>query len=259
MQTKYKVIWILIVLIMIEIWPKCLDSRSMGTQKVATFKNNPYKSLSSRYLIFLPPEYHENQRKWPLLIFLHGGSARGSDINKLRRYVLPGYLDKGIYPTPDFPFIVVSPQYRRGKTWQDNAKALSLLIKEVCLNFKVDDRRIYLTGPSMGGQGTWYIASQYPNLFAAIAPVAAVRTVPEWASQVKRLPVWIFQGKRDKFSPLKSFKVLVKKIGQPATCKITVYDKDHVGTIKSAYKSKELYAWFLKHRKENAVQGNRYG
>lgn len=245
----------IVIVTAIVFLPSPTDSHTMGIQKIALFKNNTFKSLSSRYLIFLPPGFGERKKMWPLIVFLHGGSARGRDINRLKRYVLPGYLERGFYPLEDFPFIVISPQYSRGKTWRDNAEAVHLLIDEVCRELPVDRQRIYLTGPSIGGEGTWFIASRFPGRFAAIAPVAAVRMVPEWASAVKGTPIWAFAGRKDRYVPFKSVMKAVRKIKGEERFRMTIYNQGHVKTIHSAYQNRELYAWFLKQRngKDNQV------
>ncbi len=249
---RYAAIFILLAGLILM--PARIDSQSLGSQRIEIFRNNPSQSMSDRYLLFLPPDYQGKEQDWPLIVFLHGGSARGHDISRLRRYVLPGYLEKGIYPMDDFPFIVISPQYARGTTWRDNAEPLGMLIEEVCSELRVDTGRIYLTGPSLGGQGTWFIASRFPDRFAAIAPVAAVRTPPEWAFELDGMPVWAFHGKRDKAAPIRAFRQFMKKYKRPGTCRITIYDLGHVETIHSAYKNKELYAWFLKQKRQGEYQ-----
>jgi predicted peptidase len=105
-------------------------------------------------------------KKWPLIFFLHGGSGRGDDINLVARYGPPAIAAKG----GNYPFIVLSPQCKKGGLWTD-ADLLISLLDDVIAHYRVDPDRIYLTGASMGGRGVLYLAYKHLDRFAAIFPV----------------------------------------------------------------------------------------
>jgi len=119
------------------------------------------------YITYLPQKY-DNKRHhlWPLIIYLHGSSACGEDLNKLRRYGLPFFTDHGM----QIDAVAISPQCPTGKSWTSE-NWLDPFLREVIKKYRIDTCRIYLTGMSLGGFGTWELAIRYPQRFAAIAPM----------------------------------------------------------------------------------------
>src|SRR5262249_12704719 len=133
-----------------------------------------------------------------VILYLHGASCRGSDLNKLKRYGLPWRVERH----PGFPFIVVSPQCPSGGSW-DDPKALIALLDDVIANYNGDKDRVYVTGMSRRGAGTWAPASAYPDRFAAIAPVCAPAPEERFGSLegLVAMPTWIFHGTADTVIP----------------------------------------------------------
>src|SRR5437667_9201504 len=111
------------------------------------------------YVLYLPPGYGTDAKAWPLVLFLHG---RGDKLERLKRAGLPAHIAQ-----KKDPFILVAPQAE--PLW--NAAALNELLESVVAKHKVDPDRIYVTGLSMGGFGTWSLAMAYPDKFAAIIPI----------------------------------------------------------------------------------------
>ena len=125
-------------------------------------------TFQMEYLLFLPESYAQStNQKFPLILFLHGAGERGRDLDSVKRHGIP----KIVETNPDFPFIAVSPQCPEDSWWTSELHTINGLIEEVVEKYQVDTSRIYLTGLSMGGFGTWSLASMYPERFAAIAPV----------------------------------------------------------------------------------------
>jgi poly(3-hydroxybutyrate) depolymerase len=91
---------------------------------------------------------------------------------------------------------VLSPQCPEGEYWTDT-DALIALLDEVENKYQIDPTRVYLTGHSMGGFGTWYLAYKHLERFAAIAPMSAPFTVTAWAARLKDIPIWAFHGTKD--------------------------------------------------------------
>src|SRR3954469_9138291 len=148
------------------------------------------------YLLFLPEGYsNEGDKKWPLMLFLHGAGERGSDVNKVKVHGPP----KIVQNKKDFPFILVSPQCPENKWWEP--EEVVALLDEIQSKYKVDPDRVYLTGLSMGGFGTWETATQHPERFAAIAPICGGGR-PFMPGRLKRLPAWVFHGEKDNVVPI---------------------------------------------------------
>src|SRR2546423_7187332 len=139
-------------------------SKSPGAQMAQTLHVHRSQQFDLNYLLFLPAGYsNHDHKKWPLMLFLHGAGERGSNIWKVAAHGPP----KNVSNNPDFPFILVSPQCPEGRVW--SAESLLALLDEIINKFAVDSRRVYLTGLSMGGYGTWMLGTGYPEKFAAIA------------------------------------------------------------------------------------------
>ena len=135
-------------------------------QKSHTFKETLSIEAKLNYLLYLPKDYNKDPKKqWPLLIFLHGAGERGNDIDMVKMHGPPMLAEKGKH----FPFIILSPQCPKDSWW--TYEPIMDLIEKIESTHRVDSKRIYLTGLSMGGYGTWALIAQYPHKFAAAAPV----------------------------------------------------------------------------------------
>jgi predicted peptidase len=145
----------------------------------------------------------------------------------------------------DIPFIVVSPQCPAGEFW--SADVLSALLDEVISNYGVDTDRIYVTGLSMGGFGTWLLAIAQPQRFAAIAPICG-GGLPEKACLIKDLPVWAFHGAKDELVPIQRTQEMVEALQEcGGNVRFTVYPEAGHDSWTQTYDNLELYDWFLQH------------
>lgn len=198
------------------------------------------RTESYDYLLFLPKQY-ETRGKWPLILFLHGSGERGSNLNDVKRHGVAKIVEN----KPEFPFIVVSPQCPRGQRW--SVPLLITLLDEAIAAYNVNLERIYLTGLSMGGYGTWRLAAAQPDRFAAIAPVCG-RANPEEAYKLKNLPIWVFHGAMDSVVPFSESEKMVTALkAGGGNVKFTVYpDIDHDSWTET-YNNPALYDWFLQH------------
>lgn len=150
------------------------------------------KKVKYNYVLTLPQNYYQERGKqWPVIFYLHGSSARGSDIKKIQRYGLPYYLSNG----KKMDYIVVSPQCPEGKNWLTD-DWFNPVYDEVAEKFRIDESRIYLVGMSLGGFGTWALANRWPHRFAAISPMCAGAHLA-WVDNLSRIPTWIFHGTAD--------------------------------------------------------------
>jgi predicted peptidase len=197
------------------------------------------------YLLYLPADYADKD-SWPLMLFLHGAGERGDDLNVVKVHGPPKLIEAG----KQFPFVVVSPQCPKDRTWQ--AMELTALVDDIVAKYKIDQDRIYVTGLSMGGFGTWLLAAYTPNRFAAIIPICGGGEVIS-TRRLARLPVWAFHGAKDIVVPLRRSEELVdalKKTGGDA--KLTVYPEAGHDSWTATYDNLEVYEWLLAQKRKPA-------
>jgi predicted peptidase len=176
---------------------------------------------------------------------LHGIGERGADIEKVKADGIPRILQS----KPEFPFVVVSPQCPDDTMWWDHHETLKSMLEELVSRYLVDPNRMYLTGKSMGGFGTWSFAMAYPDLFAAIAPICG-GGVLENAGRLERLPVWAFHGADDPFVPVAHSQSMVDAVrARGGDVRFTVYEGVGHDAWTRTYENPDLYRWFLLHNR----------
>jgi predicted peptidase len=132
--------------------------------------------------------------------------------------------------------------------WWNDKKLMELLDK-VIASHSVDTDRLYLTGLSMGGFGTWQLASEYPDKFAAIVPICGGGK-PERVVNLKNVPVWVFHGAKDPAVAIAKSEEMVNALREcGGNVKFTVYPDAGHDSWTETYNNPELYEWFLEHRK----------
>ncbi len=204
------------------------------------------RTESYDYLLFLPKQY-DTRGKWPLILFLHGSGERGSNVNDVKRHGVAKIVEN----QPEFPFIVVSPQCPRGQHW--SVPLLNTLLDEAIAAYNVNLERIYLTGLSMGGYGTWRLAAAQPDRFAAIAPVCGGGN-PMDAYKLKDLPIWVFHGAIDRIVPFRESEKMVTALKDcGGNVKFTVYPETGHDSWTETYANPALYDWFLQHNRTLSV------
>lgn len=222
-----------------------------GTQVPQTFETKITRAVSLNYLLYLPPDYDAKAKKtWPLMLFLHGAGERGTNVSKVAVHGPPKLIKQGT----NFPFIVVSPQCPTGQRWQDDA--LLALLDQVTDKYSVATNHIYLTGLSMGGYGSWSLASKYPERFAAVVPICGGGEIIDVLlaekrkqTALQRLGVWAFHGGKDPVVPLNESERMVA-VFKRAGCKeaeLTIYPEAGHDSWTQAYNDPRLWEWFLKH------------
>ena len=213
---------------------------------------HPYTSEKAQldFLLHLPEGYGKDpQQEWPMIVFLHGAHFRGATLELLRDEPLVRQVEK----EDDFPFIVVSPlgdgEY---EFWAQDAMIdpLFSLLEEIQAGLSVDPQRIYLTGNDMGGNGVWAIGLRYPEIFAALAPVAGYFgypfEVPDNICDLKDTPVWAFHGRRDEIIPVEVEQELVDAlIACGGDAQITISPDMKIDVPYKVYENPEIYDWFL--------------
>jgi predicted peptidase len=216
------------------------------------FLNRVHKDADgkeSKYVLFVPHDY-TGDKAYPVILFLHGAGERAGGQKQP--------VEVGIGPAvkkreKNFPALVIIPQAQTRGNWQagspDAKRALDILA-EVEKEYKVDDKRVYLTGLSLGGMGTWSLAMAHPDKWAAIVPICG-RGDTSKAEKIKDLPCWCFHGDADRAVDVegsrKMIEALKKAGGDP---RYTEYPGVGHNSWDKAYGTDELYDWLLKqHRK----------
>ena len=198
--------------------------------------------VTLKYLLYLPKEY-DQKPSWPLMLFLHGAGERGDDLTLVQKHGPPKLIEAG----QEFPMIVVSPQCPKGRWWEP--LELATLVDEIVEKYKVDQDRIYVTGLSMGGFGTWTLVAYQPDRFAAIVPICGGGE-PHTAKMFPHVPAWVFHGAKDPVVSVERSEKMVdalKKSG--GNVKFTVYPEARHDSWAETYANPQLYEWLLQQRR----------
>jgi predicted peptidase len=193
------------------------------------------------------PDNLGSKAKWPLLVFLHGIGERGLDPNIIRNFSLPKYIDEGL----NIPFIVYAPQCPDLHAWPDLTDSILAGTKATIGKYPIDEKRLYLTGFSMGARGLWALSVKHPNAFLAYAAIAG--RIPyegflERLPAVKDRPLWVFHGASDESVPVDNSDKIVETLREAGASKLkyTRYEEANHGEASDlAYQNEELYTWFL--------------
>lgn len=195
------------------------------------------------YWLFVPQQY-DGKEKLPLMLFLHGAGERGDNLDLVKKWGPP----KIVADRKDFPFVVASPQCASGKRW--DTAAMAALVEDLAGRLKIDRKRIYVTGLSMGGYGSWDLMARYPRLFAAGVPICGGGD-PGTAEALKKIPIWVFHGDKDTAVPLARSQQMVDAIakagGEKAT--LTIYPGVGHNSWSATYANDKVYDWLLSHRR----------
>jgi predicted peptidase len=197
----------------------------------------------AKYAIFVPHDY-KGDKPYPVILFLHGAGATGTD-GKRQVSGIAAYIRRN---EQTFPCLVVFPQSQK-RTWradsEDGKRALAILAG-VEKQYKADTKRVYLTGLSMGGFGTWSLAAAHPEKWAALVPICGGGD-PKQADKIKHIPCWCFHGEADPTVKVDRSRDMIKALkatgGDP---KYTEYPGVGHNSWTNAYATKELYEWLLK-------------
>ena len=211
-----------------------------------------------RYLVWLPEGYGEDrERRYPMIVFLHGSGDEDYDSAFVISYGLPAVLARDELPE-GFDFVVISPQAAPGTVWYSpgQPEIVDAVVGEAVMTYLVDPDRVYLTGFSMGGYGSWHIASAFPERYAAMVSVSGsgFQTVSlppaDFACRLRQVPVWGIHGRQDliaAYDPISAHVSAWERLCD-AEVKWTMLPEDgHFSTYQNAYRDPELYEWLLEH------------
>jgi predicted peptidase len=216
------------------------------------------------YRLFVPEGYEQSKERYPLVVFLHGAGERGDDntaqlVHGVADFVKPQSQKKR-------PCLVVAPQCPKDQVWcfglipklekkhkkpDVEAGDLALaLVESLCQEYRIDNKRIYLTGLSMGGYGTWELLCRKPELFAAGLPVCGGGDVKK-ADKIAKIPLWCFHGDKDEAVPVKHSREMIAAIekagGKP---KYTEYKGVEHDSWTQTYADPKVHEWLFEQKKE---------
>jgi predicted peptidase len=228
-------------------------------QSMTGFLNRVHKDSDGkevRYVVFVPKDYNPKAEKtYPVILFLHGaGETKGGGKQPVEVGIGPAIKAR----EKDFPFIVLFPQAQTFGWQADGAnagRALAML-DEVMEGFKTDPKRVYLSGLSMGGGGTWSVAAKSPERWAAIAPVCGflgrspgAADYKAIAEKIKGIPCWCFHGDADTSVSVEQSRGMMKAMWDAgAHPNYTEYPGVGHNSWDKAYATNDLYEWMLKHK-----------
>jgi len=213
-------------------------------QTPQSFEFKITRTVSGKYLLYLPETYgNDATQHWPLLLFLHGSGERGDNLDLLKKHGPPKLIAAG----KQFPFIVVSPQCPRNEKW--SPEVLTALLDEVQEKYAVDKDRVYVTGLSMGGFGTWMLATEHPDRFAALVPICGGGN-PRQADRLKNIPIRVFHGAKDQVVKMEMSQEMVDALNAAGgKVQFTIYPEANHDSWTQTYDDPKLYEWLLQQRR----------
>jgi len=203
------------------------------------------RDATMRYLLYLPAEYEAKQtEQWPLVLFLHGSGEKGDNIEKVKIHGPPKLVSQG----KQFPFVLVSPQCPADTRW--NAEELAKLLDELTNTYRIDKQRLYVTGLSMGGSGTWSLVSACPDKFAAAMPLCG-RGDLESVAALAKTPIWVLVGAKDRSGTVQNCQEMAAALAA-AGCegRFTLYFQLPHDCWTVTYNNPETYEWLLSHKRQ---------
>ena len=215
-----------------------------GKQVEQIFKSSD--SAEVPFLLYLPESYKPDSAL-PLMLFLHGRGESDGPLSVVAKWGPPLLVSRG----EKLPYILVSPQCPKEDNWSSATQQARLveLLDSIVKKFGANQNRTYLTGLSMGGSGSWRMAANHPERFAAVVPICG-RGAETDASKLKSLPIWVFCGDQD--GVFKSNQELVQAIMNAGSQSIRFTSLENIGhnSWSAAYATPDLYKWLDQQSRE---------
>ena len=229
-----------------------------------TLKWRVAQTFELPYLSYFPQDYDPKSGKtWPLMLFLHGAGERGTNVQRVAIHGPLSLVKKGT----NFPFIIIAPLCPAKKVWQ--SENLLRLLDHTQAKFAVDPGRVYVTGLSMGGYGTWHLVVDHPERFAAAAPICGGDSLisvllaksyeTNRLAELRQVGIWAFHGAKDPTVPPEESERMInllKKVGCEDV-KLTLYPEAQHNSWAQTYTNPELYEWLLRHERKPSAASRR--
>lgn len=204
------------------------------------------------YCVYFPNDYNE-EKQYPMIVFLHGAGERGNGKDELAlvdRQGIPRYFRDDI---KELNAIVLAPQCQSGLVWNQQVFALKDFIVEMIAKYNADPDRVSLTGMSMGGFGTWEMAISYPELFSAIAPVCGGGMA--WrADSLKGMPIWAFHGDKDPTISVTNSEEMIAHVREHTPANLTVFTGVKHACWDNAYLDTNVIDWLLAQNRTQRIR-----
>lgn len=211
---------------------------TFGQETKATFSKEITTKISMQYILDMPKNTKE---KLPLIVFLHGSGERGTDLEMVKNH--SPFTYKSLIKQP---VAILAPQCPESIWWDTNT--VYELINEIVSKNNIDPKRIYLTGLSMGGWGSWKLAEEHPEMFAALATVCAPvdKQMFYRLDGLKNIPTKIFHGALDDVVPVQnSIDIYQKLKAINPKVTLTIFENDNHNSWDSTYSDPKFYEWML--------------
>ncbi|MFZ4860693.1 prolyl oligopeptidase family serine peptidase [Sphingobacterium sp. Mn56C] len=195
------------------------------------------------FLLRLPDSYSENGDKEPILVFLHGKSLSGNNLDRVKRYGVLYAMDRG----QEVPGIVVAPQTANGWKADDVMEVIDYVLE----NYNADPSRVYVCGMSMGAYGTLDVAGKYPDRIAAAVAICGGGLLKD-AQNLAQVPLWIQHGNRDRAVPVSESKKIfnaIKQYNKDADATLTIIPGGTHGSVERLFHSSKIYDWLFSYKK----------
>jgi len=219
---------------------KAMPSTGQQVEQTLTMPGKAGGSI--HYLLYLPTGYGQTDKRWPLMLFLHGRGESYGPLSLVKTWGPPRMVEQG-HP---LPYIIASPQCPKDASWSQPREQTLLtgLLDYLLSQYRADADRVYLTGLSMGGFGAWRMAADHPERFAAVVPICGGGRAED-AQRLKWLPIWVFHGDHDRAVPIERSREMVRAIRRAGSQTIRFTDVEYVGhnCWSAAYATPDLYAW----------------
>jgi len=249
------------------------DANHLAAQQAnsanAAYQPKTFSSEDQQLLYrFLTPETIAPDQKYPLVLFLHGAGERGDDNTKQLVHGLSEFITDD--NRRDFPCFVVAPQCPAEKKWVEvdwtktehdmpekmsvSLKLTDELLHQISEEYPIDTNRIYITGLSMGGYGTWDFIQRKPDYFAAAIPICGGAD-ENYADRLTKLPLWAFHGDQDNAVPLIRTTRMIAAIKQAGgDPKMTIYPGVGHNSWTQTYANREVLKWLFEQRSQPAKE-----
>lgn len=262
-----RVYWFCVLAVILTVGGGCALQRQ-HQQTGVLFKSITVGPREHAYSLYLPRGFNTRpNHPWPMIVFLNGSGECGTDgVRQLTQGLLPAVLNK----PGDWPFVVLFPQKPDSDSeWEDYDALVMACMDKTMQNHRIDPSRVYLTGLSQGGHGTWMIAARHPDRFAAIAPVCGygpggygvepdARAFAQVAASLRDMPVCCFHGAKDDVVPPSQSELMAAAIKSDRAAagvnrsadadnrlRLTIYPDLNHGCWDRAYREGGLEQWFV--------------
>jgi predicted peptidase len=190
------------------------------------------------------PNQEVLDNKAPVVLFLHGKSLSGTDLNRVKRYGVIRAIEKG----KQIPAIIIAPQLASGP-W--NPEKLLKLLEYVQNNYNTDLSKVYVCGMSLGGYGTFDFAGKYPEKITAAVAICGGGNVKD-ACNLAKVPLWVIHGNKDYIVPISESKKMVKAIqtcNPDANLTFTIVKGGNHGSVENYFREDKIYQWMFSQSK----------